>query len=325
VDYIARGGRRSPDGGPGSSRSGSSTGCRWMRTWSSICATCPILTSFPELRLKTGLDSEVAAFVLETPEGEELLTDLSALLYKLLPRYEREGKSYLTIAVGCTGGRQPLGGSRRGVGGSRCGALVTCASSIATPAMGQSVIAIRQAKTDHMVSLALWQAGLRARGFPLRCVSSLGEAIGACCPVKRRRGSKLVITCVAHRAIPTYYFRHLAPPAVASSRIRVQRSRGIGIGSGGGSPKNVSHCQPTWAARFALPVHSRSWPPASPRRSRSKKDGQTSTLVERDSNCCCCAGQPGSEITVVASGTDAEQAVLAIGELVLRTVFGEAS
>jgi UPF0042 nucleotide-binding protein len=59
----------------------------------------------PELRLKTGLDSQVAAFVLETPEGEELLTDLSALLYKLLPRYEREGKSYLTIALGCTGGR----------------------------------------------------------------------------------------------------------------------------------------------------------------------------------------------------------------------------
>jgi UPF0042 nucleotide-binding protein len=47
----------------------------------------------------------VAAFVLETPEGTELLTDLSGMLHKLLPRYEREGKSYLTIAVGCTGGR----------------------------------------------------------------------------------------------------------------------------------------------------------------------------------------------------------------------------
>ncbi len=59
----------------------------------------------PALRPKTGLDPEVAAFVLQTSEGRELLEDLSSLLTKLLPRYEREGKSYLTIAVGCTGGR----------------------------------------------------------------------------------------------------------------------------------------------------------------------------------------------------------------------------
>jgi UPF0042 nucleotide-binding protein len=59
----------------------------------------------PELRPKTGLEAEVAAFVLETPEGRELLQDLGSMLRKLLPRYEREGKSYLTIAVGCTGGR----------------------------------------------------------------------------------------------------------------------------------------------------------------------------------------------------------------------------
>jgi UPF0042 nucleotide-binding protein len=58
-----------------------------------------------ELRPKTGLEADVAAFVIETPEGEELLTDLSSMLHKLLPRYEREGKSYLTVAVGCTGGR----------------------------------------------------------------------------------------------------------------------------------------------------------------------------------------------------------------------------
>jgi UPF0042 nucleotide-binding protein len=59
----------------------------------------------PELRPKTGLDPGVASFVLETPEGRELLADLANMLSKLLPRYEREGKSYLTIAVGCTGGR----------------------------------------------------------------------------------------------------------------------------------------------------------------------------------------------------------------------------
>ena len=59
----------------------------------------------PELRPKSGLDPKVAAFVLESPESKDLIADLSAMLRKLLPRYEREGKSYLTVAVGCTGGR----------------------------------------------------------------------------------------------------------------------------------------------------------------------------------------------------------------------------
>lgn len=57
------------------------------------------------LRPKTGLDPEVAAFVLEADATVELLADVAALLGKLLPRYEREGKAYLTIALGCTGGR----------------------------------------------------------------------------------------------------------------------------------------------------------------------------------------------------------------------------
>jgi UPF0042 nucleotide-binding protein len=59
----------------------------------------------PALRPKSGLDPAVAAFVLETPEARELLADVEALLAKLLPRYEREGKSYFTVAIGCTGGR----------------------------------------------------------------------------------------------------------------------------------------------------------------------------------------------------------------------------
>jgi len=59
----------------------------------------------PELRFKTGLEPEVASFVLDTPDARELLADLGPFLGRLLPRYEREGKSYLTIAVGCTGGR----------------------------------------------------------------------------------------------------------------------------------------------------------------------------------------------------------------------------
>ncbi len=59
----------------------------------------------PELRPKTGQDADVAAFVIGAPETQELLGDLERMLSRLLPRYEREGKTYLTIAIGCTGGR----------------------------------------------------------------------------------------------------------------------------------------------------------------------------------------------------------------------------
>lgn len=59
----------------------------------------------PELRPHTGQHPDVARFVLDAPEAGELVTDLDALLTKLLPRYEREGKAYLTVALGCTGGR----------------------------------------------------------------------------------------------------------------------------------------------------------------------------------------------------------------------------
>jgi len=47
----------------------------------------------------------VREFVLDNPEGRELLEHLKSFLKFLLPRYEREGKAYLTIAIGCTGGR----------------------------------------------------------------------------------------------------------------------------------------------------------------------------------------------------------------------------
>ncbi len=59
----------------------------------------------PELKPQTGLDRPVADFVLKQPEAIDLLADLETMLLKLLPRYEREGKTYLTIAIGCTGGR----------------------------------------------------------------------------------------------------------------------------------------------------------------------------------------------------------------------------
>ncbi len=58
-----------------------------------------------ELREKSGLDPEVEDFVLKGEETRALLDRLYALLEFTLPLYEREGKSTLTLALGCTGGR----------------------------------------------------------------------------------------------------------------------------------------------------------------------------------------------------------------------------
>jgi len=58
-----------------------------------------------ELRLLTGRDPAVAAHIERDPALSPFLTGLWRLLQPLLPRYEREGKTYLTIAIGCTGGR----------------------------------------------------------------------------------------------------------------------------------------------------------------------------------------------------------------------------
>jgi UPF0042 nucleotide-binding protein len=58
-----------------------------------------------ELRPKTGQDADVANYVLGAPETQELLKRLRPLLDYALPQYAREGKAYLTVALGCTGGR----------------------------------------------------------------------------------------------------------------------------------------------------------------------------------------------------------------------------
>lgn len=59
----------------------------------------------PELRPQSGFDEPVREYVMTQPETGEFLDRLTNLLDLLLPAYVREGKSYLTIAVGCTGGR----------------------------------------------------------------------------------------------------------------------------------------------------------------------------------------------------------------------------
>lgn len=59
----------------------------------------------PELRPHSGLEAPVRDFVLGRQETALFLDRLYPLLEMLLPAYQREGKSYLTLAIGCTGGR----------------------------------------------------------------------------------------------------------------------------------------------------------------------------------------------------------------------------
>src|SRR5262245_64848888 len=56
------------------------------------------------LRPLDGRDKRVREFVLRHDEARELLDRLRELLRFLLPFYQREGKAYLTVAIGCTGG-----------------------------------------------------------------------------------------------------------------------------------------------------------------------------------------------------------------------------
>ncbi|MCL4552868.1 MAG: RNase adapter RapZ [Candidatus Marsarchaeota archaeon] len=59
----------------------------------------------PELRPHTGLDKAVRDYVLAQSESIEFLSKLDDLFEFLLPAFEREGKSYLNVAIGCTGGK----------------------------------------------------------------------------------------------------------------------------------------------------------------------------------------------------------------------------
>lgn len=58
-----------------------------------------------ELRPQTGRDPAVRDFVLSQPDAKEFLDRVTSLFEFLIPRYTAEGKAYLTIGVGCTGGR----------------------------------------------------------------------------------------------------------------------------------------------------------------------------------------------------------------------------
>ena len=59
----------------------------------------------PELRARTGTDEEVAAYVFDQPGAKEFLDQYTDLLRIVTEGYRREGKRYMTLAVGCTGGK----------------------------------------------------------------------------------------------------------------------------------------------------------------------------------------------------------------------------
>jgi len=59
----------------------------------------------PQLRAFTGKDEKVRRFILSYPQTGEFLRRIEGLLKYLVPHYIREGKSYLTISFGCTGGK----------------------------------------------------------------------------------------------------------------------------------------------------------------------------------------------------------------------------
>jgi UPF0042 nucleotide-binding protein len=59
----------------------------------------------PLLKVKTGLEKDVGDYIRSDEDFEPFFEGFKAMLRPLLPRYRQEGKSYLTIAVGCTGGK----------------------------------------------------------------------------------------------------------------------------------------------------------------------------------------------------------------------------
>ena len=62
-------------------------------------------TDLKDLKEKTGLDKEVQDYILSFKETHEFSEKFADLIKYLIPQYIKEGKSYLTIAMGCTGGK----------------------------------------------------------------------------------------------------------------------------------------------------------------------------------------------------------------------------
>jgi UPF0042 nucleotide-binding protein len=59
----------------------------------------------PALQPLTGLDDEIVAFMKAIPEAQQMLEDIRRYVERWLPAFRRDNRSYLTVAIGCTGGR----------------------------------------------------------------------------------------------------------------------------------------------------------------------------------------------------------------------------
>jgi RNase adapter protein RapZ len=59
----------------------------------------------PSLRNQTGKDAEVADFLSQSEDVQDYLFDIVAMLERWVPRFEAENRSYLSVAIGCTGGQ----------------------------------------------------------------------------------------------------------------------------------------------------------------------------------------------------------------------------
>ncbi|HWL43490.1 MAG TPA: RNase adapter RapZ [Ilumatobacter sp.] len=87
------------------------------------------------LRPLTGLDSDVRDYVLDRPVTQQFLGQFEQMIADLLPAYQAEGRSYLTIAIGCTGGRHRS---------------VACAEEIARRLNGRGVAATTSHRDTHV-------------------------------------------------------------------------------------------------------------------------------------------------------------------------------
>jgi UPF0042 nucleotide-binding protein len=68
-------------------------------------AFCPTPTGSTNCDPLTGLDAPVVDYVLDQEPAQHFFDDVTAMLEWQIPAFAKEGKSYLSIAIGCTGGR----------------------------------------------------------------------------------------------------------------------------------------------------------------------------------------------------------------------------
>lgn len=75
----------------------------------------------PELKPKTGMDQEVYDYVMASPMAESFYQQFNTMLHDIMPQYVAEGKTSLTVAIGCTGGQHRSVSFARRIGASFAG------------------------------------------------------------------------------------------------------------------------------------------------------------------------------------------------------------